>query len=550
MSYDDTDHFPQQHRWLTGKFQSQTKGKLKWMKRRDELFEKRSSFIPIEFCHDKELVLHMFKTIEIDAHVFDCIQADVIDNDLLVRIMNRLNDSSVRSEAIDNFIELFKRYNITLDGNSKEGKEFVSAYEMENGKYETALKLFIASGNVSNILRQDVDFIYDVFKHFNGDERMLHIVLYFCMADKDALLRFAEINPHVVACASQEFQQDENFLRELIDTNTDYLKHLIFATEHDKNSAKAKKCREILSNDSLRRKMENDEKFILHYCAVDPELFRLISPKLLVDKKFLFNILEKIEKCPFALSTVLNHIPEVMKSDFDIMLKAVKIDPISFMHASDQLMHDQEFVLKCLGRYSDLIFPMIPNEFLQDREFLMEMLEINGSLLEYAPSEFQDDEEMVLQALKSDGGSIDFVSTRLKNDRDFLLKAKKQTNLYVNLLSRAIVNDEFLLESLESPFVDDVYEEIEARGLRDNYDFMKEAIKRVYSYTELPDNFKALKEMSLLAISVDGRELKYVHHKDDLEVQKAAVNQNGYFIKQSQELLDYRLECAYFGCKI
>ena len=157
---------------------------------------------------------------------------------------------------------------------------------------------------------------------------------------------------------------------------------------------------------------------------------------------------------------------------------------------------------------------------------------------------------MVLQALKSDGGSIDFVSTRLKNDRDFLLKAKKQTNLYVNLLSRAIVNDEFLLESLESPFVDDVYEEIEARGLRDNYDFMKEAIKRGYSYTELPDNFKALKEMSLLAISVDGRELKYVHHKDDLEVQKAAVNQNGYFIKQSQELLEYRLECAYFGCKI
>ena len=68
-------------------------------------------------------------------------------------------------------------------------------------------------------------------------------------------------------------------------------------------------------------------------------------------------------------------------------------------------------------------FQFVSPELKKDREFVLEVLEINGLVLEYVSPEFQADPKLVLAAVKQNAEAFQFVSQKLKENREFVLEA-------------------------------------------------------------------------------------------------------------------------------
>ncbi len=68
-------------------------------------------------------------------------------------------------------------------------------------------------------------------------------------------------------------------------------------------------------------------------------------------------------------------------------------------------------------------FRFVSPELKKNREFVLEVLKINGLVLEYVSPEFQADPELVLEAVKQNGDAFEFVSQKLKENREFVLEA-------------------------------------------------------------------------------------------------------------------------------
>ena len=68
-------------------------------------------------------------------------------------------------------------------------------------------------------------------------------------------------------------------------------------------------------------------------------------------------------------------------------------------------------------------FQFVSPELKKNREFVLEVLKINGLVLEYVSPEFQADREVVLEAVKQNGDAFEFASQKLKENREFVLKA-------------------------------------------------------------------------------------------------------------------------------
>ena len=52
-----------------------------------------------------------------------------------------------------------------------------------------------------------------------------------------------------------------------------------------------------------------------------------------------------------------------------------------------------------------------------DREYVMQAIKQEGTLLDGASDRLKDDKELVMEAVKNDCGALEFASNRLKADR-------------------------------------------------------------------------------------------------------------------------------------
>ena len=52
-----------------------------------------------------------------------------------------------------------------------------------------------------------------------------------------------------------------------------------------------------------------------------------------------------------------------------------------------------------------------------DREYVLEAVRQQGSLLDYVSDELKDDKDVVMEAINQDGNSLEFASDRLKMTR-------------------------------------------------------------------------------------------------------------------------------------
>jgi hypothetical protein len=87
----------------------------------------------------------------------------------------------------------------------------------------------------------------------------------------------------------------------------------------------------------------------------------------------------------------------------------------------------------------------IPNEFKEDREFVLHAVSVNGALIANLSERFRSDREIVLAAVANDGLALQYASQRLQNDKEVVLKALCQTTFALQFTSPQLRDDEEIM---------------------------------------------------------------------------------------------------------
>ena len=176
--------------------------------------------------------------------------------------------------------------------------------------------------------------------------------------------------------------------------------------------------------------------------------------------------------------------------------------------------------------YPENIDKEVIEKNLHNREVLLEILTLDGSLLKEFPIELKNDREVVLEAVKQDGYALEYASEELKNDREVVLEAVKRNGNALKYASEELKNDrEVVLEAVKR---NGYALEYASEELKNDREVVLEAVKRNgYALEYASEELKNDREVVLEAVKQDGEALQYASEElqKDPEIQKLARGQ-------------------------
>ena len=96
---------------------------------------------------------------------------------------------------------------------------------------------------------------------------------------------------------------------------------------------------------------------------------------------------------------------------------------------------------------------MVIEEFVSNREIILEAVKINGMLIQYATNELKDDKEIVLIAVKNDGAALHYVSENMKNDEEVVFEAINNFPIAICKIGEKLKNNKkFILKLIRYGF--------------------------------------------------------------------------------------------------
>lgn len=137
-------------------------------------------------------------------------------------------------------------------------------------------------------------------------------------------------------------------------------------------------------------RLKRDVELVLDAITAHSEACHFVDITLFENESFVKRLIERVER---ITSQTFKNIPESIKRDRQYLIEIAK----KIAWGDD------------LEGYADL----------SDREFVSEVVGVNGSVIFYASEEIKDDEELARKAI-SGGASLVSVSERLRNDTDFV----------------------------------------------------------------------------------------------------------------------------------
>jgi len=170
----------------------------------------------------------------------------------------------------------------------------------------------------------------------------------------------------------------------------------------------------------------------------------IVSKKLFDDTKFVSSLM-KLTK-----GEVLNKLPDVYRSNVQFIKENIgektKADSLS-----KALRSDKQFMLEIAQLIPGYCFKDYPEKsFWNSKDFALEILKINGLLLEYLSSNLKGDRDVVFAALSSNSNSVLYADPKFYKDREYMgLAIEGESNSAMERLREPLISDvNFLLESL------------------------------------------------------------------------------------------------------
>lgn len=194
---------------------------------------------------------------------------------------------------------------------------------------------------------------------------------------------------------------------------------------------------------------------------------------------------------------------------------------------------DHEVMIECICLNSRAIDCVSP-DLLANREFALELVQIDGYFLKYLSGQLRNDSELGRQAIMDNSGAYEFASSELKNDKEFAIRIVKKSGNALQYLSLKLRSDrEVVTSAIKNAahafqFACDTFradKEMLKMALKmastDRYDVDKAS--NVFRFAS--DMLRDDKEMALMAIEKDYEAYEYVSDrlKNDREVAIASL---------------------------
>lgn len=302
---------------------------------------------------------------------------------------------------------------------------------------------------------------------------------------------------------------------------------------------------------SLPESIKNDKKFVLEFInETHLSILHFLNYDLRNDR-------EIVKSSTFyGDADALQYASEELKKDDEFMKSIVRTLPKALKYASDNVKNNKEFVIGCIKErngeilefsgeivrndkeiiiaalnkrkdiynHSRLLLDTFYLKFLgeklkSDKDFLLSIIEMDGSALQYASEELKNDKDFVLRAYEINHQSLQYVGkSLLSNDKDIIkLVVRRYGNLFEYVNENLKKDKKFIFELLaegNSSFIQFI-----DNTLKDDKVFMMQVMKKAVVTEYLSDSLKNDVDIAALAAQTNG----FCYIGERLRANKAAM---------------------------
>lgn len=282
-----------------------------------------------------------------------------------------------------------------------------------------------------------------------------------------------------------EFLQDANYIRnnledlsklglKFIDFPENIKKNPIFITEYFSRIESNKKEYKHIPQEVLK-----DQFFVSACLRLNPDIYLLADP--ICHTEFAFETL-KIHQS----EKYLKYAKESDLNNKEFCQNALLINIENFKYMPEKFRADKDLVIGNLthrfhsdnGHRAEELIKYIPENVLDDRNFVTNMLGKNAQVFRHLPKKYRSDESIAMNIVKNDSLMFESVDESLKKNKEFVLDLLKYGEIIKNSWNsdKKFYNTHIIAELDESYFTRDFCERYSS-PIRNIYTSMNKKVR-------------------------------------------------------------------------
>ncbi|CAJ1397278.1 unnamed protein product [Effrenium voratum] len=323
-------------------------------------------------------------------------------------------------------------------------------------------------------------------------------------------LRMPVVLPKLLETASEEQRRDRDFVLRAVQLRGPELRHAASELRRDQQLALAAVRQDWIALDYVAEDLYQDRDVILEGLKQDWEAITYAAAELQRDEEV---AVAALNQSVMALQCIPQDLWSSEGPVRQALLAAAFRSPEPLKHCPEAIRSDREVMLKALRKNSklDLVAPAL----LRDRGFALQAVQGNWEVLELLPVHYTEDREIVLAALEQSPYSLRLASQELRGDAELVLSCVQKA---AGALRYA------------APHLLEHKEEILAAAVRqDPLGCLRQASEAL----------KDDQDLLLIAVAANGAALQYGSERmrNDRQVVMAAVLQCGHALEFASEEL-------------
>lgn len=240
----------------------------------------------------------------------------------------------------------------------------------------------------------------------------------------DGVQQYVKIPLH---CASvpeipEKWRGDRAFITEAVKINGDALGQASEELQRDRDLylLAVETCNNYKELPPIPAEWGRDRAFVSEALKRDGRILRQASDEVKNDREILLQAAAKHDSFTYEEMTLNDEV----RADKEFLLKLLSVNGLLLFRIYGRGLTpeqaDMDLVRAALSQNYSVV-SIFSYDALHNRDFVKQLVNIHGRVLEYLAPEFRDDEELVYDAVVS-YRAFEFASNRLKNDEAFLMK--------------------------------------------------------------------------------------------------------------------------------
>jgi hypothetical protein len=257
--------------------------------------------------------------------------------------------------------------------------------------------------HVSDALKTDKDFLLEIV---SLDAYCLEFFSEELKQDEQIVLAAAKNSGDVaLEFGADKFKKNKNIITEAVKSSDEALSFLAENDKNDKNLIMTAVDNYGNALEYASEQLQNDKDVVIAAVRNNGDALEYASEELQNDKDVVITAVR-------TNGDALQYASEELQNDKDVAMAALINSTEAFEYVSERLQSDKEFILHAIGQKDEdavdddldsYISDNIPEKLKADKDFVLQMVNVNGMVLGCVSDELKVDKDVVMLAVKNNG---------------------------------------------------------------------------------------------------------------------------------------------------